>query len=428
MSGDEPGSPLGECVTTTAERARPTGSAPQSPVGSGPCVAIVANAPSPYRLHQHRRFATEIPGIRLHSLFTHEYNNQPWKFDFDPVINAEVFGPGEAATERNKPSAQLREWRRAGRVIRRLREIDPDVVIVTGWGDALRHRVFAWLRRNRVPHFVFGDSNIHGDFARGLVRTAKSMILRHAIRNATGVVCVSEFGRRYFARYGATPDRTVMIPQEPDYALIESITRDEVESAGRELGLDPGRRRIVFSGRLVRNKRPDLLIDAFLRIAPERPEWDVVFLGNGPLLDELSAKADSAAPGRIRFLGFVDDQRRVTAIYANGHILALPSDHEPWALVVNEAVAVGLAIVASDVVGAAPHLVHEGVNGRVFPHGDLDALTAALREATDPAVNDAMRAASPGVLADWRRNADQVDGLRRCIEMARASRSQSAAR
>jgi hypothetical protein len=67
-------------------------------------------------------------------------------------------------------------------------------------------------------------------------------------------------------------------------------------------------------------------------------------------------------------------------------------------------------------VGAAAELVRDGVNGRVFPPGDLRALTHSLLEVTDPARIDAMKAASAGVLADWRRVADPIQGLRRGLE------------
>jgi glycosyltransferase involved in cell wall biosynthesis len=106
----------------------------------------------------------------------------------------------------------------------------------------------------------------------------------------------------------------------------------------------------------------------------------------------------------------------VTAIYKASDVLVLPSDFEPWALVINEAAAAGMAVVASSVVGAAAELVRDGVNGRVFPPGDLRALADCLLDVTDPARVDAMKAASEGVLADWRRVADPIAGLRRGLE------------
>jgi hypothetical protein len=68
--------------------------------------------------------------------------------------------------------------------------------------------------------------------------------------------------------------------------------------------------------------------------------------------------------------------------------------------------------VASDVTGAAGDLVQDGINGWVFPHGDLPRLTDCLRMATDPARIDSLREGSRRVLAEYRARADPVDQLR----------------
>jgi glycosyltransferase involved in cell wall biosynthesis len=86
--------------------------------------------------------------------------------------------------------------------------------------------------------------------------------------------------------------------------------------------------------------------------------------------------------------------------------------------VINEAAAAGLAIVSSTVPGAAAELVRDGVNGRVFPSGNLPALTTALADVTALDHIDAMKAASATVLADWRRRGDPVQGLRSALRLA----------
>jgi glycosyltransferase involved in cell wall biosynthesis len=86
--------------------------------------------------------------------------------------------------------------------------------------------------------------------------------------------------------------------------------------------------------------------------------------------------------------------------------------------VINESAAAGMAIVATRVVGAAPELVRDGVNGRIVPPGDPGAMAAALRDATDPATLRRMRAASAQVLEQWRSAGDPVAGLRRALGRA----------
>ena len=60
-------------------------------------------------------------------------------------------------------------------------------------------------------------------------------------------------------------------------------------------------------------------------------------------------------------------------------VFVLPSRHEPWGLIVNEVMNAGRAVIVSDEVGCQPDLVEDGVEGCVFPAGDVAALTDALR-------------------------------------------------
>ncbi len=382
---------------------------------SKPKLAIIANAPSPYRLHQHKRLAHEIAEVELHSIFTHEYNVFPWKLDFDPAINHQIFGAGEYAKGRSSPKRFIKEWKRGGRIIEWLQREKPDVVSVIGFADAARIRILRYLHKNRIPHYVFGDSNVHGDLATGMARVFKTIVLRRVIDRATGILCCAQFGDQYFRRYGSKANATFYVPQEPDYDEIRSVGTDEVESEKRAHGLAAGRRRIVFTGRLVNVKRVDMLIDAFARIAEERPEWDVVIVGSGVLEDELKARVPAHLQDRIIWTGFIDEQRRVTAIYKACDVLCLPSTYEPWALVINEAAACGLAMVSSDVVGAAVELVRNDQNGYCYKTGDLDALTDALRRATDADTIDRLKAGSDDVLKDWGITTDPVDGYRKAL-------------
>ena len=96
-------------------------------------------------------------------------------------------------------------------------------------------------------------------------------------------------------------------------------------------------------------------------------------------------------------------------------MFVLPARHEPWGLIVNEAMNAGCAIIVSDDVGAQPDLVTDGVEGCVYRAGDVDALTSALRRVL----------ATPGTAAEmgrralervnqWSFDAD-VAGLRRAL-------------
>jgi len=380
-------------------------------------IAIVSNAHAPYRLHLHRRIVREIPQIRLWSLYTHETSNAPWTFGEADDIGAVMFGKGESSDLQSDPKRSLREWRRGGKIIEWIKERNVRFVLMNGYNDAGRVRIIRFCREAKTPCWLWGDSNILGDRAAGLKGRIKKAVVGRIVGWCDGIFSCGRLGREYFLKYGADPNRLFYFPVEPDYDLIQRLDFDRIEQVRRRFDLANGRRRIVFSGRLASVKRLDLLLDAFAAIADQRPLWDLLIIGDGPLRQSLQSRLPMQLAGRVRWTGFLDDQTGVSALYRLCDVLALPSDYEPWALVVNEAAAAGLAIVASDVVGAAAELVHDGVNGRLFAVGDLPALTQCLLDVTDPAKIDAMKAASAAVLADWRNNGDPVRGLKQALTL-----------
>jgi glycosyltransferase involved in cell wall biosynthesis len=164
------------------------------------------------------------------------------------------------------------------------------------------------------------------------------------------------------------------------------------------------------------------VIDAFIALADKRPNWDLVMIGSGVLKDQLLGRVPDSLKGRVCFTGFIGEQSTITAIYKVCDVLVLPSDYEPWAVVINEAAAAGLAIVSSDVVGASAELVKDGVNGFLFPAGDLTAFTQRLVEVTSKERIEQFKAASAGVLSNWRCRADPVEGLQAALRHCESDR------
>jgi glycosyltransferase involved in cell wall biosynthesis len=171
---------------------------------------------------------------------------------------------------------------------------------------------------------------------------------------------------------------------------------------------------LLYSGRLAPLKRVDLALEAFAAIAAARPDWGLLIAGDGPLRQGLAGGVPEGLRGRVRWLGFLEVEQ-VRLAYHAAQALVLPSDKEPWALVVNEAMAAGLPIVSSDMVGASADLIQNGGNGRLFSAGSVRELTGALLEVTEATAYAKYRAAVAPALERWRLRADPVQGLRRAL-------------
>jgi glycosyltransferase involved in cell wall biosynthesis len=144
-------------------------------------------------------------------------------------------------------------------------------------------------------------------------------------------------------------------------------------------GLDHTRPVIMFCGKLQPHKQPQQLAAAVGRLSEP---VTVLLVGDGELAGPVTAMLE---PGQGCVTGFIN-QAELPAFYHAADILVMPSEFEPWGLVVNEAMAAGVLPVVSDRVGCGPDLV-AGL-GEVYPGGDVEALAAALsraiRQCADP--------------------------------------------
>jgi glycosyltransferase involved in cell wall biosynthesis len=375
-------------------------------------VAMVCNCLPPYRVHLHRRIARELPEIKLWTVLTGE--DARWADEPPAEIRPIWFGRGPENAHRGL-SRLLVDWRRAGQIIRWLRMERVRALVITGYNNAGLLRLIFWSHRVSLPCFIWGDSNINDDSVHGIKSAVKRLILPRLLRRAAGVMPCGRLGKEYFSRYQVPAERMFLFPLEADTQLIRGMLPEQVAEHCRKFGLAPHRKRLLFSGRLVECKRVDHLIEAFNVVAARRPEWDLVVAGDGPLAVELRRRVTASLAGRVLWLGHIQDQAALAAVYRGCDVLVLPSQQERWALVIQEAVAAGIAVVSSSVPGAAAELVRDGANGRIYPPGDVAALEECLLNVTDPDRIVAMKAASAVVMADWERDCDPIHGLQEAL-------------
>jgi len=139
-----------------------------------------------------------------------------------------------------------------------------------------------------------------------------------------------------------------------------------------------GARRVLGTlARLVPQKGLDHLIDSLPILIKSEPSTRLLLIGDGPLRSALERKAeDLGVAGAVSFTGHLD---RVVEAYRAMDVLVLPSRYEGFGLVLAEAMAMGVPIVATNVVGIKD-VVTNSSNGLLVPYGDPKALAgAALR-------------------------------------------------
>jgi glycosyltransferase involved in cell wall biosynthesis len=137
------------------------------------------------------------------------------------------------------------------------------------------------------------------------------------------------------------------------------------------------RRRIVTLGRLSPEKRPEMLIRAFARIADDRPEWDLEIHGDGPLHDGLAEViAQLGLTARVSLPGFTNDPY---GVLMDADLYVSASTVEGFGNSIWEALACGVPVVAMDCGASVRTLVRDGIDGRMVI-GSEHALSVALAD------------------------------------------------
>lgn len=201
---------------------------------------------------------------------------------------------------------------------------------------------------------------------------------------AKRVTAVSSTLRREAMNLYDIPDWKIDVVQN---GIIPGHYRADVdpEAVKRRYGFDPGAPLILFVGRLMWQKGPDMLVDAAPRLLQEHADSQFAFVGDGQMRRGLEAQARSLP---VRFLGRLDDADYVSLLNASD-IVAIPSRNEPFGLVLLEAWSAGRCVVASDVGGLAENIEHGTDGVKVQPRPD--SIARGLSLASDsPALSLAM--------------------------------------
>jgi glycosyltransferase involved in cell wall biosynthesis len=283
-------------------------------------------------------------------------------------------------------------------VVNRIQASKPDALLVYGWNYRSHQQALRGFY-GRLPILFRGDSTLL-DERPGWRQWARRLYLRRVYRNIDVALSVGTANRAYFMAHGLPESRIRYVPHSVDHSFFADPDGQHIQAARRwreTLGIPGHAPVILFAGKLESKKAPDLLLKAFQGLG--HPTAHLVFGGTGPLETEL--KRD--APARVHFVGF-QNQSRMPVLYRLGDMLILPSrgPGETWGLALNEAMACGRAVIASDKTGAALDLIQPGQNGFVFSSGNLTALTAVLQESlADPERLKKMGRQSLQIIRDW---------------------------
>lgn len=220
----------------------------------------------------------------------------------------------------------------------------------------------------------------------GVVQRGAKARLRFAVYRrfygwASSVIFVSELQRRFFSDLGVRPRRSEVVHNGIDLARFSA---DAVKAQGRrlrtELGFAADDLVIGLCAVFREEKRHVDLLEALARLRARGIPARLLLVGDGPMRGQIEACRDRLGlDGAVLLAGFQEDVRPYVAAC---DVMTLTSHTETFPIATLETMALGKALVSSD-VGGMREQIDDGVNGLLYPAGDIDALATALARCAD---------------------------------------------
>jgi glycosyltransferase involved in cell wall biosynthesis len=235
-----------------------------------------------------------------------------------------------------------------------------------------------------IPVLLRAESWLGDRERSGAKLAAKQLFFRALGQMIDGVLSIGSLNAAYWRYYLGDEFPLFPMPYAVDNEYFQRRSgeaRARREELRAELSLDVSRPVILFASKLRSRKRAIDLLEAYTRLSPApgiEPHPHLVIVGDGEERASLERRARETGFSGIRFCGF-QNQSELPRFFDLATVFVLPSRHEPWGLIVNEAMNASRAVIVSDEVGCQRDLIRDGVEGAVFPAGDVEALTNALR-------------------------------------------------
>jgi len=295
-----------------------------------------------------------------------------------------------------------------------------DVLWVHGYSTVNAMHGLLAAKALGIPTLMRTDSTLTDRPRSAAKRTMKAAFFAGLRSLISGVLSTGECNTAYWQHHLGKDFPIFLMPYAVDNAYFEAQSKAAAATRAQlqqELDLDPARPVILFASKLQTRKLCIDLLEAYIRLSADgtaEPHPYLLIVGDGEERAALETRAAAIGWPSIRFLGF-RNQSELPRFFDLCSVFVLPARHEPWGLIVNEVMNAARAVIVSDDVGCQQDLVVDGVNGGVYPVGDVDALAACLRKVlATPQISAGMGARSFERIQHFSFE-DDIQGLRRAL-------------
>ena len=281
-------------------------------------------------------------------------------------------------------------------------ETCPDFTIVKGYNSVLSISALTMCILSNRPFALFGDwfNNSESSGIKRIKNVLRDALRAIIFRKATAILTCGKEGVRSAIEAGCLSTKVVNFPYAVDRSRLSNFSANDLPAVC-EFDLESDKTIIMFSGRLIQRKGLSTLLDSLARLQ-DLSGWVTWIEGDGPLESNYKeAVKILGIESRCRFLGFCQMSLH-SKLLQSSDIVVVPSFHDPWGIVVDEAMQLGKAVCASRQTKSAMDRIDNRVNGYLFEAGSCGDLTLCLSELIqDPQLRSRLGNSASESSATW---------------------------
>ena len=246
-------------------------------------------------------------------------------------------------------------------ILKLCNEINPDIIAISGWMDKCYLKIARKLIKKKKKVVCMFDDQWLSTSKQFIAKLLGKIGFFH--RYFSNAWVCGSYQYEYARKLGFRKEEIIFDLYSANTALFKQAKRHR--SINIRKNFYP--KIFLFIGRLEHKKGIKVLIKAWEELGSSKKDWKLKIIGNGSLKDIVKKNQN------IIFLEFMQPKKLIKEVSESGCFI-LPSNYEPWGVVVHEAAAAGMPLILSDAVGARVSFLVHGMNGYKFKSNSAEDL------------------------------------------------------
>jgi glycosyltransferase involved in cell wall biosynthesis len=354
-------------------------------------VALIHNIIAPYRIPLFEKIS-EHPSVDLCVYFTAvSEENRKWTVKLSDKFKYKIL----SCFTLKYRGKDLFSYHVNPSIIQELVRNDYDVVIAGGYASFATQISFFLCKARNIPFMLWSGSTINEP---SLLRKISLPLVKFIIRHSDAFIAYGTRAKEYLEYLGASSEKVFIAYNTVDTDFFMqrcSQLKAQKSELKDKIGIKT-KKVVLYVGQLIERKNVKTLIEAYSKLK-DKLDVALLIVGDGPQKNELKNLCIEDNINDVFFVGF-KQREELPQYYAMSDLFVLPPLQEVWGLVLNEAMACGLPVIATSSVGASKDLIIDGQNGFIVPPKNTQYLYNALKNILDSGAGPKMGICSKKII------------------------------